>query len=195
MVGDFETLERWIGCVILIRGCEDQGCLHLSPIWWWQKREEEYFEDCSLKILDDIAWFKGKSHVSWHINFRGSSCLLVLPLSTRGRLLGITFELIKTKHVEHEGLIMTKRKTSMWRIYRRSFYLLGRYSVLLQTYLFVTLVSLLYKEIHGIGFRCARKCVCTKGVKRVVCVGLHVPQDVDASICFSPKIISLILLM
>ena len=32
MVGDFETLERWIGGVILIRGCEDQGCLHLSPI-------------------------------------------------------------------------------------------------------------------------------------------------------------------
>ena len=42
---------------------------------------------------------------------------------------------------------------------------------------------------------CVRKCVCTKGVKRVVCVGLHVPQDVDASICFSPKIISLILLI
>ena len=60
---------------------------------------------------------------------------------------------------------------------------------------FVTLVSLLYKEIQGIGFRCVRKCVCTKGVKRVVCVGLHVPKDVDASICFSPKVISLILLI
>lgn len=60
MVGDLETLERWIGRIILIRGCEDQGCIHLSPIWWWQKGEEEYFEDCSLKILDDIAWFKGK---------------------------------------------------------------------------------------------------------------------------------------
>lgn len=59
-VGDFETLKRWIGCVILIRGCEDQGCLHLSPIWWWQKGEEEYFEDCSMKILDDLAWFNGK---------------------------------------------------------------------------------------------------------------------------------------
>jgi hypothetical protein len=32
MVGDLETLERWIGRVILIRGCEDQGCIHLSPI-------------------------------------------------------------------------------------------------------------------------------------------------------------------
>lgn len=62
MVGDFETLERWIGCVILIRGCEDQGCLHLSPIWWWQKGEEEYFEDCSLKILDDMHGLRG-SHM------------------------------------------------------------------------------------------------------------------------------------
>ena len=32
MVGDLEILERWIGRVILIRGCEDQSCLHLSPI-------------------------------------------------------------------------------------------------------------------------------------------------------------------
>ena len=32
MVGDLETWARWIGRVILIRGCEDQGCLHLSPI-------------------------------------------------------------------------------------------------------------------------------------------------------------------
>ena len=33
MVGKFEAMERCIGRVILIRGCEDQGCLHLSPIW------------------------------------------------------------------------------------------------------------------------------------------------------------------
>lgn len=59
MVGDFETLERWIGCVILIRGYEDQGCLRLSPIWWWEKGEEYLHRSCNLKILGDIAWFKG----------------------------------------------------------------------------------------------------------------------------------------
>ena len=55
-----------------------------------------FIEDYSLKILDDIAWFKGKSLSFIYILTSGEVCAyLVLSLSTRGRLLGIIFELIR----------------------------------------------------------------------------------------------------
>ena len=74
MVGDFETLERWIGRIILICGCEDQGWIHLSSIWWWQKGEESLHWRCNLKSLGDIAWFKGKFVYLSYILASGEVC-------------------------------------------------------------------------------------------------------------------------
>ena len=60
-----------------------------------KKGKNIYIDDCSLKILGNIAWIKGKSLSFIHINFRGSSCLLGFVISTRGRLLGIILEFIR----------------------------------------------------------------------------------------------------
>ena len=80
-----------------------------------------------MKILGDIAWFKGEFvYLSYILASGEVRDYKVLSLSTRGRLLGITLELLKTKHVKDEGLKKTKDETSMKeKDYSISFYYLA----------------------------------------------------------------------
>nr|GEV42518.1 PLAC8 family protein [Tanacetum cinerariifolium] len=76
---------------------EESGELGGGVFRMWEGDMLDSFDDRRLflqsSFLDGVAWIKGKFHS--YINFKEVRANLVLSLSTKGRLLGIIFELIR----------------------------------------------------------------------------------------------------